>query len=309
MCYECWYIQMTKIELKKKAKNFHANPQTLLQQPIWSTASQFLSPTTSIKDSSNLLALGTAYKQLQIYDVRANATQRRPILYTPEWDVNKENLLDHRVTSLCQLDGNRIAVGDTAGFITTLDLRKINNQRGRSISANVGRFDGCAGSVRQIVKHENLPIISCVGLDRMVRTFDINSRKQLNVIYLKQRLKCMLFCSDGLLGEEEDNIIDTADIDDTGIEMNQEIEGNIDDADEVVDYIDSSADDMSEDDDDENDENDESNNDDTENQASDLEHEISDGEENSSPKVKRQRRLTLEDSTRTVARGEEYLAR
>ena len=113
-----------------KAKNLPANPQTLLQQPIWSTALEFLSPfdTPSYCNSNNLLAIGTAYKQLQIYDVRTSAVQRRPIIYTPEWDSTKENLLDHRVTSLCQIDSNRIIVGDSAGYMHTLDLRRISNK-------------------------------------------------------------------------------------------------------------------------------------------------------------------------------------
>jgi ribosome biogenesis protein NSA1 len=203
---------------------------------------QFLSQTDTepFLGSTNLLAIGTAYKQLQIYDVRADATQRRPIIYTPEWDVNKENLLEHRVTSLCQLDSNKIAVGDSAGFITTLDLRKITNQRGRSLGASIGRFVGPAGSVRQIVKHERLPIISCVGLDRMMRTYDIQSRKELDCVYLKQRLNCMLFCADGTWNSEEDTV---------GVEetFDNDVvpEGNIDDDDEVVDYVDSSNDELS----------------------------------------------------------------
>jgi len=216
-----------------------------LQQPIWATAIQFLSKTDSqVHESTDLLAIGTAYKQLQIYDIRTDATQRRAVIYTPEWDSTKENLLEHRVTSLCQLDSHRIVVGDSAGFMHTLDMRKITKKSGRSIAASVGRFSGPAGSIRQIIKHETLPIIACVGLDRMLRTFDINKRKQLDCVYLKQRLNCMLFCSDGTWGskgslEEEvgENCTEENDTED---------EGDIDDEDEVKDYIDSSDDEDSE---------------------------------------------------------------
>lgn len=213
---------------------------------------QFLSPTTADVGnnhiSTNLLAIGTAFKQLQIYDVRTDATQRRPVLYTPEWDSNKENILDHRITSLCQLDSNRVAVGDTAGFITSLDLRKIsNNKKGRSISANVGRFNGSAGSVRQIVKHGSLPIISCVGLDRMLRTYDINSRKELDCVYLKQRLNCVLFCGDDTWrSNDEDSCSDEEKLEGTGEESTpqyyEDMEDDIATAhDEVIDYVDSSG--------------------------------------------------------------------
>lgn len=192
-----------------------------------------------------MLAVGTAYKQLQIYDIRSDAKQRRPVLYTPEWDSTKDNILEHRVTSLCQIDFNNIVVGDSAGYIHALDMRMISNKHGRSFSANVGRFNGPAGSVRQIVKHETLPIIACVSLDRMLRTFDINRRKQLDCVYLKQRLNCMLFCSDktwtnyGSLnpGGEDDGENDSG--------SGTDDEGAIDGEDELKDYINSSDDDSS----------------------------------------------------------------
>ena len=133
-------------------------------------------------------------------------------------------------------------MGDSAGFITKLDLRKIQNQRGRSIAANIGRFYGPAGSVRQIVKHERLPIIACVGLDRMLRTYDISIRKQLDCVYLKQRLNCMLFCSDDFLNSEEDE----SDADEK-VDEEEVVEGDINDDDEVVDYIDSSNEEVSDD--------------------------------------------------------------
>lgn len=172
--------------------------------------------------------------------MRSDATQRRPVLYTPEWDSTKTNLLEHRVTSLCQLDSNCIVVGDSAGYMHTLDMRKITNQHGRSLSASTGRFNGPAGSIRQIVKHESLPIIACVGLDRMMRTFDVKKRIQLDCVYLKQRLNCMLFCSDGTWNSDDSLVKD--DEDEGRSEEGSEIEdeGNIDDEDEVEDYVDSS---------------------------------------------------------------------
>jgi ribosome biogenesis protein NSA1 len=221
------------------------NPQTLLQQPIWATAIEFLSKTDTapINGSNELLAIGTAYEQLQIYDIRSNATQRRPVLYTPEWDSNKENILEHRVTSLCQIDSNRIVVGDAAGYIHTLDLRKITNKHGRSVRASTGRFNGPAGSIRQIVKHETLPIIACVGLDRMMRTFDINKRKQLDCVYLKQRLNALLFCADGTWSNNSSaDDDDDEDEEGSGNESETEDEGDVEDEDVVEDYVDSSGD-------------------------------------------------------------------
>ena len=73
-----------------------------------------------------------------------------------------------------------------------MDMNQVQNHR--CLAANTGRLLGPAGSVSPIVKHESLPIVACVGLDRMLRTYDIVKRKQLDCIYLKQRLNCMLIC-------------------------------------------------------------------------------------------------------------------
>jgi ribosome biogenesis protein NSA1 len=164
------------------------------------------------------------------------------MLHTPEWDSTKENVLEHRVTSLCQIDSNRIVVGDSAGYIHAFDMRMISSNHTRKFSANVGRFNGPVGSVRQIVKHETLPIFACVGLDRMLRTFDINKRKQLDCVYLKQRLNCILCCPDRTWNSDGSLVGDERDVDENDSNSGVEDEGDINDDDEVIDYIDSSGD-------------------------------------------------------------------
>ena len=125
------------------------------------------------------MATGSAYKQVQIYDIRVTST-RRPVLYTPD------ELLSHRITSICQLNnnnGNTIAVGDTIGDVHLLDMRKMHSgkpsHRSRYNNNNttsskhkakeeigLGRLVGPGGSIKQLYVHPTLPIISCVGLDR-----------------------------------------------------------------------------------------------------------------------------------------------
>ena len=126
------------------------------------------------------MATGSAYKQVQIYDIRVTST-RRPVLYTPD------ELLSHRITSICQLNnnnGNTIAVGDTIGDVHLLDMRKMHSgkpsHRSRYNNNNTtsskhkakeeiglgGRLVGPGGSIKQLYVHPTLPIISCVGLDR-----------------------------------------------------------------------------------------------------------------------------------------------
>ena len=210
-----------------KAKNLPPDPQTLLQHPIWSTALLFLDSSASCGGSNHIMAAGTAYKQVRLYDVRSDSMMRRPISYTPE------GLLSHRVTALCQVDSNHLVVGDSAGFLHSLDTRMFGRKRKGNI--NLARFVGPVGSIRQVVKHGSLPIIATVGLDRMLRTYNVHNRKQLDCVYLKQRLNCLL-----MFGDETWSSADRDFTVDTGGD-------EIDEEDEVHDYVDSAGESASED--------------------------------------------------------------
>ena len=227
---------------------------------MWTTSIQFLhTPTSAISSDnpSNLLATGSAYKQVQIYDIRVSSgggsgatSTRRPVLYTPD------ELLSHRITSICQLNnnGNTIAVGDTIGDVHLLDMRKMHSgkpsHRSRYNTASssskhkakeeigLGRLVGPGGSIKQLYVHPTLPILSCVGLDRKLWTYDVNKHKMIDCIYLKQRLNCMLVCDD-----ESWNVAN----DDNENEEEENGSMNVDDdleiEDEVEDYVNSDDDD------------------------------------------------------------------
>ena len=171
-----WDIEKSTVLFR--GKNLPPDPQTLLQQKVWGTALRFIGNgigQASSDDPCKILAVGSAYKELRIYDIRA---QRRPISHM------REGVLEHRVTSICQLNdtGTELAVGDAAGYIHNIDLRKMDA---------VGRFVGPGGSVRQIEKHGDM--ITCVSLDRILRTYNIKTRRLTSKIYLKQRLNCCIF--------------------------------------------------------------------------------------------------------------------
>lgn len=202
-----------------KAKNLPPDPQTLLQHPIWSTALAFLSD-----DNNNTMACGTAFAQVRLYDVRINAKQKRPIAYTPQ------GLLTHRVTALCQSDQHELTVGDAAGGLFAIDMRNMKNKP--KYHLNLSRFVGPVGSIRQVVKHPTLPILAAVGLDRMLRTFDVVKRKQLDCIYMKQRLNAVLFCNDESWSVEDDKNTDVVEDGESG-DLNEE--------DQVQNYVDSSG--------------------------------------------------------------------
>ena len=223
---------------------------------MWTTSIQFLhTPTSAISTDipSNLLATGSAYKQVQIYDIRVSSSgggggaatsTRRPVLYTPD------ELLSHRITSICQLNnnGNTIAVGDTIGDVHLLDMRKMhsgkpshrsrynNNTSSSKHKAKeeigLGRLVGPGGSIKQLYVHPTLPILSCVGLDRKVWTYDVNRHKMIDCIYLKQRLNCMLVCDDeswNVTNDEEEN-------------GSMNVDDDLEVEDEVEDYVNSGDD-------------------------------------------------------------------
>ena len=203
-----------------KAKNLPPDPHTLLQKLMWTTSMSFLRSGgdgggcdggggAGGGETNDTMACGTACGQVQLYDVRSSSSVRRPSSYTPE------GMLEHRITALCQLmGGNVLAAGDAAGDVHLLDLRKLST--GRYLSAKksrsgeetgLGRLAGPGGSVRQLSAHPNMPhVVSCVGLDRKLWTWDLNARngkkKPLDCVYLKQRLNCVLFCDDGNYGDD-----------------------------------------------------------------------------------------------------------
>ncbi|VEU38499.1 unnamed protein product [Pseudo-nitzschia multistriata] len=203
-----------------KTKNTPPDPQTLLQQPVWPTAIQFLN-----KDS-NMMAVGTAYKQVRIYDVRENSKTRRPTSLTPE------GLLDYRVTCLCQIDEHELVVGDASGDIHTIDIRKLDRRSKGPANKNLARYAGPAGSVRQLKKHPTLPRLTAVGLDRMLRVYDTNTRKQLDCVYLKQRLNCVLVHkNDNWASSDDGGVFSDDDYDADDVDIDQD--------DVVRDYVDS----------------------------------------------------------------------
>jgi ribosome biogenesis protein NSA1 len=211
-----------------KTKNLAPDPQTLLQQPVWPSSIIFM-------EDSNVMAVGSAYNEVRIYDVREDSKTRRPTATTPE------NLLEYRVTALCQVDPNHLAVGDSAGFIYDLDIRTLGRKLKGPANKDMARYVGPAGSVRQLKKHPTLPRLAAVGLDRMLRVYDTDKRKQLDCVYLKQRLNCALFCNDKTWGSEGDDDEDD-DVDPDDLDIDQD--------DVVKDYIDSDEEQEEGDDDD-----------------------------------------------------------
>lgn len=168
-----------------KAKNV---PHDFLdmRQPVWITA---LCPLAAPQSNSGgggggggtglqPMVAGTAHRQVRLYDARA---QKRP---THSVDAD-----EHGITTMTVAPSSKeVVVADTAGLVRVLDLRTMKWGR---------RFEGPAGSVRGLAFHPTLPMLACVGLDRMARVYDYRSREQKFQVYLKQRLNAVLFDGEG----------------------------------------------------------------------------------------------------------------
>jgi len=161
--------------------------------------------------------------------VRENTKTRRPTSLTPE------GLLEYRVTSLCQVDEHELVAADTAGYIYSLDIRKMGRNPKGPANRDMARYAGPVGSVRQLKKHPTLPRLTAVGLDRMLRVYDTENRKQLDCIYLKQRLNCVLFHKNHIWDSTGDTGVISDDDDDE--DMNDD-DNDIDQDDVLQDYVD-----------------------------------------------------------------------
>ncbi|KAK8830927.1 hypothetical protein WA577_003627 [Blastocystis sp. JDR] len=154
-----------------------------LRVPIWVADMQFLSS----DGSTHKLAVVTGHHQIRLYDTRA---QRRPVQSVEIGD---------RPFTCCRVarDDSVLYTGDTTGRVSRIDLRTLRLS---------GTYKGNTGSVRDIAIHPTLPRLATVGLDRIMRVFDSESRQQLHRVYLRQQLNAVLFTSEEevkMFAEEE----------------------------------------------------------------------------------------------------------
>lgn len=115
-------------------------------------------------------------------------------------------------------DDSVLYTGDTTGRVSRVDLRTLRLS---------GTYKGNTGSVRDIAIHPTLPRLATVGLDRIMRVFDSESRQQLHRVYLRQQLNAVLFTSEEevkMFAEEES---EESDVDnESDVNESSDMDGN-----------------------------------------------------------------------------------
>ena len=114
-------------------------------------------------------------------------------------------------------DDSVLYTGDTTGRVSRIDLRTLRLS---------GTYKGNTGSVRDIAIHPTLPRLATVGLDRIMRVFDSESRQQLHRVYLRQQLNAVLFTSEEevkmFAEESEESDVDNA----SDVNESSDMDGN-----------------------------------------------------------------------------------
>jgi WD40 repeat protein len=184
---ELWNIELSKSMFKSevvfKGKNVPHNKLDM-QEPIWLKDIHFLQSDGSADNGTapgHVLVTSTAYSHIQIYDTRA---QQRPV------QSKHVKELEHPINCIQPTkDEKQLYVGDSAGTLCRLDIRK-----NFELS---GRFVGPVGSIRDMSLHPTMPMIASGGFDRNLNVWDTNTRKKVLVAHLKQRVTNVIFSPSG----------------------------------------------------------------------------------------------------------------
>ncbi|KAJ1735188.1 Ribosome biogenesis protein nsa1 (NOP7-associated protein 1) [Coemansia biformis] len=148
-----------------KSKNV-PNDNLDLHVPVWITDMQFTSDDTA----NPTIAVSTGYKQIRIYDAKA---QPRPV---HNWTPSKHPIY-HIIVSHTRPE---LYFADNTGSLSQLDLRT---------GKVIGGYKGIAGAVKSIALSEDGSKVAAAGLDRYLRVFEAGGmRRPLHQAYIKQRV-------------------------------------------------------------------------------------------------------------------------
>ncbi|KAF8700328.1 hypothetical protein HU200_034260 [Digitaria exilis] len=162
------------------AKSPRANSLGIFTRP-WFTAGTFL-----CKDDHRKIVACTNDHQVRLYDT---ALQRRPAIS-----------VDFRESPIKAVaadpNGHDVYIGTGTGDLASFDMRT-----GKLLGCYIGK---CSGSIRSIVRHQELPLIASCGLDSYLRIWDTNTRQLLSAVFLKQHLTTVVIDSHFSVEEPEE---------------------------------------------------------------------------------------------------------
>lgn len=198
-----------------------------LRVPVWITSIDFFHPLSNHNEEQTTFLTGTAYKQVRIYDTKAN---NRPV---KSLDIEG----DYRMTVVkSSHDGNGFYVADTAGNFYFYDLRtyrRINTMK---------CFQGSVRSVALASSRKTGQVVGGVGLDRTLRVYNAEKgHRLLSKVYLKNRLnRCIAFENIAVKTETKKGKDDESDEDDEDEDDDEEgsfEEGNEEEDNDVLEDI------------------------------------------------------------------------
>lgn len=169
---QIWNIESEKPEIPVfKARNVpHDNLD--LKLPVWVQDLTFLPRT------SEVVAVGTRYGQIRLYDVRA-PTNGRP--------VSNVQFADHPIMSITStMDDRQVVVGTAQGEAGIYDLRNPGKEK------LCLKFTGFSGSIRTMVACPDQPYVVSSGLDRHLCIHKFGERAPVKKVKtIKIYLKCL----------------------------------------------------------------------------------------------------------------------
>ena len=150
----------------------------------------YVSDLRVLKDGHRVLT-ATAHGQIRLYDMRSDNC--RPVMEIKNEYKNNgaARVVMEGWKSICvDSTEQKFVAGDRAGNMAIYELRQGMRR--------LGKFkDGVAGgSIRDLECHPTRPYVASVGLDRYLRIHDMNTRRLVSKMYLRQRLNAVLFNGD-----------------------------------------------------------------------------------------------------------------
>jgi len=183
---------------------------------------------TAAAPGRSLILTGSKDGRIRVYD---SSAQRKPLFehimgsaadhatgaYTGTVDDIPRPVMS---TSLSfRGDGYGFFVGNTMGVLREYDLRKLPTctkvlaKPGRKAHAAAAKkqipfrrgYRGITGSIRDVQVHPGGEVLVAVGLGRFAYIFSTKKRDMLSKVYLKQKLKCVLFSEEKAVVPDSEN--------------------------------------------------------------------------------------------------------